>query len=153
MIIRRSLVAAVAVVALGTAPTIAQNRGAAMLERQQAFVDTIAVQLELPAEQEKAFRAIMAEQGKDLQAIFQEYEGQLDPQMRQDVTALREGTDAKLETVFSEEQMAEFIILRDEHRAQFRRGQQPQPGAQMPAEDTASAMIPPRLRVGPAGPG
>ena len=79
MNIRRSLVAAVAVVALGTAPTIAQNRGAAMLERQQAFVDTIAVQLELPAEQEKAFRAIMAEQGKGLQAIFQEYEGQRDP--------------------------------------------------------------------------
>jgi hypothetical protein len=128
MNIRRSLVAAVALVALGSAPALAQNRGAAMLERQQAFVDTVVVQLELPAEQEKAFRAIMTEQVEGLQTIFEEYEGRRDPQMREDVTALREETDAKLETVFSEAQMATFIEMREAQRAQFRRGQQPPPG-------------------------
>jgi hypothetical protein len=128
MNIRHSLVAAVALVALGSAPALAQNRGAAMLERQQAFVDTVVVQLELPAEQEKAFRAIMTEQVEGLQTIFEEYEGRRDPQMREDVTALREETDAKLETVFSEAQMATFIEMREAQRAQFRRGQQPPPG-------------------------
>jgi len=128
MNIRHSLVAAVALVTLGSAPALAQNRGAAMLERQQAFVDTVVVQLELPAEQEKAFRAIMTEQVEGLQVIFKEYEGRRDPQMREDVTALREETDAKLETVFTEAQMATFIEMREAQRAQFRRGQQPPPG-------------------------
>jgi len=128
MNIRRSLVTAAALVALGSAPALAQNRGAAMVERQQAFVDTAVVQLELSAEQEKAFRAIMAEQLEGMQAIFKEYEGQRDPQMREDVTALRDETDTKLETVLSEEQMAAFITMREEQRAQFRRGQQPPPG-------------------------
>jgi len=128
MSIRRSLGAVMAFTALGASPTLAQNRGAAMLERQQAFVDTVVVQLELPAEQEKAFRAIMAEQVKGIQDIFKEYEGRRDPQMREDVTALRDETDAKLETVFSEEQMAAFIEMREAQRDQFRRGQQPPPG-------------------------
>ena len=128
MSIRRSLGAVMAFTALGASPTLAQNRGAAMLERQQAFVDTVVVQLELPAEQEKAFRAIMAEQVEVMQAIFKEYEGRRDPQMREDVTALRDETDAKLETVFSEEQMAAFIEMREAQRAQFRRGQQPPSG-------------------------
>lgn len=128
MNIRRSLVAVLALAALVAAPALAQNRGAAMLERQEALVDTVVLQLELPAEQEKAFRAIMTEQSEGLQAIFKEYQGRRDPQMRDDVVALRGKTDAKLETVFTEEQMAAFIEIRDEHRAQFRRGQQPPPG-------------------------
>ncbi len=128
MSIRRSLGAVMAFTALGASPALAQNRGAAMLERQQAFVDTVVVQLELPAEQEKAFRAIMAEQVEGMQAIFKEYEGRRDPQMREDVTALRDETDAKLKTVFSEEQMAAFIEMREAQRDQFRRGQQPPPG-------------------------
>jgi hypothetical protein len=70
----------------------------------------------------------MAEQVEGLQTIFKEYEGRRDPQMREDVTALRDETDAKLETVFSEEQMAAFIEMREAHRAQFRRSQQPPPG-------------------------
>lgn len=128
MSIRRSLGAVMAFTALGASPTLAQNRGAAMLERQQAFVDTVVVQLELPAEQEKAFRAIMAEQVEVMQAIFKEYEGRRDPQMREDVTALRDETDAKLQTVFTEDQMAAFIEMREAQRAQFRRGQQPPSG-------------------------
>ena len=128
MSIRRSLGAVMAFTALGASPTLAQNRGAAMLERQQVFVDTVVVQLELPAEQEKAFRAIMAEQVEGMQAIFTEYEGRRDPQMREDVTALRDETDAKLQTVFTEDQMAAFIEMREAQRAQFRRGQQPPPG-------------------------
>jgi hypothetical protein len=128
MSIRRSLGTVMAFTALGASPTLAQNRGAAMLERQQAFVDTVVVQLELPAEQEKAFRAIMAEQVEGMQAIFKEYEGRRDPQMREDVTAMRDETDAKLETVFSEEQMATFVEMREAQRAQFRRSQQPPPG-------------------------
>ena len=121
---------------------MAQNRGAAMLERQQVFVDTVVVQLEMPAEQEKAFRAVMAEQVTGLQAIFKEYQGQRDPQLRDDVMALRDETDSKLATVFSEEQMVAFIEMRDEHRDQFRRGQQPPPGMEKPKGDSASAMAP-----------
>lgn len=142
MNIRRSLVAVLALAALGATPALSQNRGAAMLERQQAFVDTVVGQFELPAEQEKAFRAVMAEQVTGLQAIFKEYQGQYDPQMREDVTALRDETDTKLETVFSDEQMATFITMRDEHRAQFRRGHQPPPVMEKPKKDSASAMAP-----------
>lgn len=142
MNIRRSLVAGMALAALGTSPALAQNRGAAMLERQQAFVDTVVMQLELPAEQEKAFRAVMAEQVTGLQAIFKEYQGQRDPQIREDVTALRDETDSKLETVFSKEQMTAFITMRDEHRAQFRRGYQPPPIMEKPKKDSTSAMAP-----------
>jgi len=69
----------------------------------------------------------MAEQVEGMQAIFKEYEGRRDPQMREDATALRDETDAKLETVFSEEQMAVFIEMREAQRAQLRRGQQPPP--------------------------
>ena len=126
MQIRRYLIGLAALAALSAAPVSAQNRGAGMAERQQAMVDSVAVQLELSDEQDKAFRAFMAEQAEGVQAVFEEYQGARDPKMRDDIMALQAETDEKLKTVFSMEQMAKFVELRDEYRAQFRRNRQPQ---------------------------
>jgi Spy/CpxP family protein refolding chaperone len=129
MRIRDTLGAFLALAAVAAAPALAlaQNRGAMMAERQQAFTDTVVVQLALPEEQEQAFRAIMAEQLEGMQALFKEYEGRRDPQMREDAMAIQAETDEKLEAIFTEEQMARFNEMRDAQRAQFRQGRQPPP--------------------------
>jgi len=116
-----------ALAAVAASPALAQNRGAMMAERQQAFVDTVVVQLELDEEREKTFRGIMAEQLEGMQAIFEKYDGQREPAMRDEVVALRTTTTEKLETIFSKDEMARYNELAREHRERFRRGQQPPP--------------------------
>ena len=101
MQIRRYLIGLAALAALSAAPASAQNRGAGMAERQQAMVDSVAIQLELSDEQDKAFRAIMAEQAEGVRAVFEEYQGARDPKMRDDIMALQTGTDQKLKTILS----------------------------------------------------
>lgn len=127
MNIRSGLLAVVTLVALGTTPAVAQNREAGMMERRQAMLDSIVVLMELGGEQETAFRAIMADQMEGARAIFEEYQGARDPQMREDMMALQEETDHKLGTIFSEEQLVHYQKIRDELRARFRQGRQPPP--------------------------
>ena len=126
MLIRRYLIGLAALAALSAAPASAQNRAAEMAERQQAMVDTVAGQLELSEEQEKAFRAIMAEQAEGMRAVFEEYQGARDPKMRDDIMALQADADEELETVLSKEQMVKYVEIRDAYRAQFRRNRQQQ---------------------------
>ena len=127
MQIRRCLLGLTALVALMAVPATAQNRGAGMMERQQAMIDTIVVRMELAGEQETAFRAIMDEQIEGMRTIFEEYQGARDPQMRDDMMALQEETDENLGTILSEEEIVLYQTIRDELRAQFRAGRQGPP--------------------------
>ena len=127
MRIRGTIGAILALAAIAASPAQAQNRAAAMAERQQAMIDTLVVQLELSEGQEKAFRAIMGEQTEGMRAVFEEYQGARGPQMREDMRAVQEETDEKLGTIFSEEQIVQYKKIRDELRAQFRAGQQAPP--------------------------
>ncbi len=127
MQIRRCLLGLTALMALMTVPATAQNSGGGMMERRQAMIDTLVVRMELAGEQETTFRAIMAEQMEGARAIFEEYQGARDPQMREDMMALQEETDEKLGVIFSEEQIVQYQEIRDELRAQFRGGGQAPP--------------------------
>lgn len=127
MQIRRCLLGLTALVALMAVPATAQNRGAGMMERRQAMIDTFVVRMELADEQETAFRAIMAEQMEGMRTIFEEYQGARDPQMREDMMALQEETDEKLGTILSEEEIVQYQKIRDELRAEFRADRQAPP--------------------------
>ena len=127
MHIRRSLLGLTALVTLMAAPATAQNRGAGMMERRQAMIDTMVVQMELAGERETTFRAIMTEQMEGMRTIFEEYQGARDPQMRDDMMALQEETDEKLGTILSDEEIAHYQRIRDELRAQFRADRQAPP--------------------------
>lgn len=96
-----------------------------MMSRMQALTDTVVVRMQLTGDQETAFRAIMTDQGESMKAIFDEYGGARDPQMREDMMALQQETTEKLGTIFSEEQMAQYQKLLGELRAQMRGGRGP----------------------------
>ena len=127
MRIRGTIGAILTLAAIAAPPALAQNRGGGMMERRQAMIDTLVVRMELAGEQETTFRAIMAEQMEGARAIFEEYQGARDPQMREDMMALQEETDEKLGVIFSEEQIVQYQEIRDELRAQFRGGGQAPP--------------------------
>jgi len=110
-------------------PALAQNRGPGMEHRFQALTDTVVTRLALSGDTEKAFRAIMDEQQQGMKKIFEDYQGRRDPQMREDMMALRQATDAKLATVLSKDQMKQLHELRTELRSQMRdRGHQARQG-------------------------
>ncbi len=127
MRIRGTIGAILALAAIAASPAQAQNPGAGMADRQQAMIDTVVVQLELSEEQEQAFRAIMAEQLEGMRAILEEYQGARNPQMREDMMAVREETDEKLGIILSEEQIVHYQKIRDELREQFRGSRQTPP--------------------------
>ena len=120
--LRSIAIATVAIATLTISQAGAQDGRPNPAERYQALTDSMVVRMALSGETEQAVRAIMAEHGQGLAEIFESYGGQRSPEMRNDIMALQEETEANLGIVLTADQMEQYHVLRREWREQMRSG-------------------------------
>ena len=89
------------------------------------FVRTLQERLSLTEDQTEKIRPIIVSQFDEQRKIFMEHFGKGPLSMRsmgKKMQELAEATNKKLEPIFSEDQMKEYLVLQEERRQRMRQG-------------------------------